>query len=83
MIKEETEINKQIKSLKGQLNKTNDDENLTKSLIEHKQKLNEILDKNISGHILRSKATHIENNEKNTKYFANLEKKTSRKENHI
>ena len=34
----------------------------------------------MEGHILRAKAQIIEEGEKNSKYFANLEKKKSRKE---
>jgi len=44
-----------------------------------KIQLNEIIDEKIKGSILRSKALFIEGNEKNTKYFANLEKKQAEK----
>ena len=33
-----------------------------------------IIDERINGSILRSKSIHVEGNEKNTNYFANLEK---------
>ena len=40
-----------------------------------KQELECILDSKIKGHIIRAKATQIEYSEKNSKYFANLEKR--------
>ena len=49
-------------------------------LVDKKQALNEIIDKRINGIIVRAKALKVEYNEKNTKYFSNLEKKqTERK----
>ena len=37
--------------------------------------LNDLLDKKVNGILLRSKANLVEHNEKNSKYFSNLEKK--------
>ena len=39
--------------------------------------LTEIIDKRINGLIIRSKAQFVENSEKNSKLFSNLEKKQS------
>ena len=57
-----------------ELLESNNDETLDK-LNQEKQKLNKINEEKIKGLLLRSKAEWIEGAEKNTKYFANLEKK--------
>ena len=75
IIKDEKEIRNRIKELETQLDGDNNDEEITKQLIEQKQRLNEILDTKIKGSMLRANAIHIESNEKNSNYFANLERK--------
>ena len=57
----------------------NNNEQITKELFKKQEELNQIRETTINGHILRSKAVKVENNEKNTKYFANLEKKHAEK----
>ena len=52
---------------------------MTELLIQKKQTLESIRSQNIQGSILRSKSVHVEFNEKNTKYFASLEKKHAEK----
>ena len=50
--------------------------NLLKQQIDSKKsELNSLIDKTIDGYILRSKAQIIEEGEKNSKFFASLEKK--------
>lgn len=44
-------------------------------MTQDKNELNKILDEKINGILLRAKAEWVEGAEKNTKYFANLEKK--------
>lgn len=41
--------------------------------------MEKINDRKINGHILRARAIHVEYNEKNTKYFADLERKKAEK----
>ena len=61
----------------------NNSSDLTDKIIENiktkKEELEQLYEKKVNGHILRSKAMHIEGNEKNTKYFANLEKRKAEK----
>ena len=54
-------------------------EEITSKLKQKKQELNEIIENKMKGIILRSKCQHIQNNEKNTKYFSSLEKKQAEK----
>ena len=74
--KKEQEIKIKIETLENKLNDdTNNNEKITRTIVELKKQLSEIYDEKINGNILRSKAIHIEHNEKNTAYFAKLEKK--------
>lgn len=54
-------------------------ETLKKELTLKTNELEDIIDKRINGIILRSKSQYVEYNEKNSKYFSNLEKKQSEK----
>ena len=54
-------------------------ETLTEELEIKKKQLEDILDTKLNGIIIRSKSQYIEYNERNSKYFSNLEKKTIRK----
>ena len=48
----------------------------TKDTLDSKKlELNDLLDNKINGILIRSKANIVEHNEKNSKYFSNLEKK--------
>ena len=51
--------------------------NLLKKLLEKNNALEKITEERIQGLILRSKAEMVEHGEKNSKYFASLEKKRS------
>ena len=59
--------------MKGNDNEEDD----LKRLKEKDQELQNLYELEIKGYIIRSKADYIEGGEKNTKYFANLEKKRS------
>ena len=48
-----------------------------------KKELNELIDHKMEGHILRAKAQIIEEGEKNSQYFADLEKKRKKTENKV
>jgi exonuclease III len=73
LISEIKEIEKDIAT-----NKDKDEtEELVNSLKEKKTNLNEIIEHRIKGILVRSKADQIEFDEKNSKYFSNLEKKKS------
>jgi len=52
---------------------------LQKRLFIKKLELELYNDKKLNGYILRGRAVHIESNEKNTSYFANLEKSRAEK----
>ena len=78
--KDKKEIKETIQLIENELCKNNSNsEVLMQRLFEQKQLLDNIIDERINGSILRSKAIHVEGNEKNTKYFANLEKKQAEK----
>ena len=77
-IEKENEIKKDIDKLEDLLIKTNSvnvSENLKNTLDTKKIELNNLLDQKINEILIRSKANIVEHNEKNSKYFANLEKK--------
>ena len=57
--------------MKGNDNEEDD----LKRLKEKDQELQNLYELEIKGYIIRSKADYIEGGEKNTKYFANLERK--------
>ena len=76
----EKQLNSDIKILEEQIQHAynqNIVENLQNNIDSKKIELIDIIDKRINGMIVRSKALTVENNEKNTKLFANLEKKRS------
>ena len=77
---EEKKLLQDIKNLENELENPNADiEKITSTMAEKKQLLCYIYDNKINGQILRSKAIHVEQNEKNSTYFANLEKHKSEK----
>ena len=78
--KQESTITKEIQTLNKQLTEANDTnriETIRNELNEKNYELENITDTKLNGLILRSKANMVENNEKNSKYFASLEKKRS------
>ena len=60
-------------------NTENNVDTIKKQLTEKQNELNEYHDRRLDGILLRAKADFVEFNEKNTKYFASLEKKHSEK----
>ena len=76
----ENDILQSIKTLEDKINKDDyNNEGITKELFQKQEERNEIRETTITGHILRSKAAKVEHDEKNTKYFANLEQKHAEK----
>ena len=76
--KKEIQLNEEINKIKNNLTKGNDnEEDDLKRLKEKDQELQNLYELEIKGYIIRSKTDYIEGGEKNTKYFANLEKKKS------
>ena len=57
----------------------NEVDTVTKEIIHKQLELELYNDKKVNGYILRARAVHIESNEKNTSYFANLEKSRAEK----
>ena len=67
-----------IEKLERELELNISDINLIENLNLEKQKLNDLIDQRIKGiFILRSKAEWVEGSEKNSTYFANLDKEKS------
>ena len=72
----EHQIIKKLETLEKQLNNnTADDENIIKSIRETKLEYENIIEEKINGMLIRARAIHIDQNEKSSKYFANLEKR--------
>ena len=71
----ERDITSKIKELENEIESNATNNILIENLKSEKDKLNQLIDKRIKGVLLRSKAEWIEGSEKNSKYFANLEKK--------
>ena len=77
-LEKETALKSEIEQLETQIINTNQINNINQiknELDNKKHELNDLIDKKINGILLRSKANLIEHNEKNSKYFSNLEKK--------
>ena len=72
-VKKEKELQKDIDKLMDQNNPN--DTNIQEQIKQKKSHLEKIYDEKVNGLIIRSKARWIEGGEKNTKYFANLEKR--------
>ena len=73
--KEQIIIDK-LESLEQKINTNSDNnENIFKLFKETKIEYDSIIEEKINGMLVRARAKHIEHNEKNTKYFANLEKR--------
>ena len=72
---QEETLKSKITELEQQLIINSNDLDKCKQLIDSKSELNNLIENNIKGILLRAKAQWIEGSEKNTKYFANLEKK--------
>jgi exonuclease III len=76
---EEENLIKEIKIIENNLNENrNVAENKTIYTLK-KEQLDKLYEKKVNGHLLRARALNVELNEKNTKYFANLEKRHAEK----
>ena len=78
--KQEKIIESEILKLQKDILETSDNdkiESIKKNLLEKNNALEKITEERIQGLILRSKAEMVEHGEKNSKYFASLEKKRS------
>ena len=75
----ENQLIEEINLIKGKLTKQSeiDQANELLRLKEKNQELQNLYEQDIKGYIIRAKAEYIEGGEKNSKYFANLEKKRS------
>ena len=76
----EKELNENIETLEYELQNSlniNNIDILKAELDMKKSELFDIIENKINGIIIRSKAEHVESNEKNSKLFSNLEKKRS------
>ena len=79
-LKNEIKYTKDIEQLERELSNADDSElhdRIKSNLDSKRNELNKILENRLNGYITRSKAQIIEQNEKNNKYFAGLEKKKS------
>lgn len=72
-LKDIQELNKLIVNTED----INQMEALKRELDQKKTELENLIENKLNGYIIRSKAQIVEQNEKNTKYFASLEKKKS------
>ena len=71
---------KEIQRLEIELTTSDDllqNERLKQEIDNKRKELETIMENNLNGYITRSKAQIVKQNEKNTKYFASLEKKKS------
>ena len=75
--KEETEINDEIKNIEQKIIQEPLNQELISSLQAAKTKLDKLNEYKLKGMIIRTKAIWIEGSEKNTKFFANLERTRS------
>jgi len=76
----ESKLISDISKLQKEIANSSDQEQIEQhkhSLVEKEKSLNEIIDTRIKGILIRAKAEQIEFDGKNSKYFANLEKKKS------
>ena len=73
--REENTLKSNISKIEDNLNSNPNNENLKHKLLNENRKLDNLRDDKIKGILLRSKAEWIEGSEKNTAFFANLEKK--------
>ena len=78
-IAKEQELTKEIDIIQNKLITSAENENteLEIKLTNKTKELNDIIDNRINGMVVRSKAQIVEHSEKNSKYFASLEKKRS------
>ena len=71
----EKQLQSELDHIVKQINENPDNTHLKEIKTKKKLELEEIYDKKVNGIILRSKARWVEGGEKNSKYFANLEKR--------
>ena len=80
-LKNEIKYTKDIEQLESELNNAEDSElhdRIKLNLDSKRNELNKILENRLNAYITRSKAQIIEQNEKNNKYIAGLEKESLR-----
>lgn len=73
--KREIKLKQEVNTIKHYLTQGNDQDHELTRLSEKYQELQDLYELEIKGYIIRSKADYVEAGEKNTKYFANLERK--------
>jgi len=73
-------ISNQLKSLEEQYS-YNSDQHLSRKIEQCKQELENLYQIKTEGHIIRSRANWVENGERNTNYFINLEKRNQKLKN--
>ena len=74
----ETNLKHEIETIEAKLHKLKgikEIEDTQTNLKDKKQELDEIIDNKINGIMIRAEALNVEYNDKNSKYFSNLEKK--------
>ena len=81
MDKNETKLKTEIDKLENDISNDTDNNEILESLEEKKKQLEEINEKRTEGIIIRAKADWVEGAEKNTSYFAKLEKYNAEKKN--
>ena len=74
---QENKLIKDINNIQQNISNGNNTQENNNLLKDRKNKLEEINGKTVNGYIVRARAEYIEGGEKNTKFFANLEKKRS------
>ena len=74
-LKIELNLKNEIDTLEKELTDSPNNQTLIDNLSDKKNELNQIIETQTNGIILRAKAEWVEGAEKNTKYFSNLEKK--------
>ena len=75
--REKTRLEGEISKIKGEINESSDEsetENLYSELFCAEKLLNDLLNKNLEGIIIRAKLQWVEQGEKSTRYFMGLEK---------
>ena len=72
---QEIKLFEDINNLQRDIPTSNTIEDDVKKLQDKKSELQELQEKKVNGFIVRARAEYVEGGEKNSKYFANLEKK--------
>ena len=72
---QENKLIKDINDIRQNISNGNNTQENNTLLKDKKNKLEEINEKKVNGYIVRARAEYIDGGEKNSKFFANLEKK--------